>query len=45
MLVPIAIAAVLFFAYALTFDKIGDAVPKRVSQAFRRPAAPDKTVG
>ena len=33
MLVIIAILCVVFFAYALTFEKIGDAVPKRVSDA------------
>jgi hypothetical protein len=33
MLVIIAILCVVFLAYALTFDKISDAVPKRVSDA------------
>jgi hypothetical protein len=33
MLVIIAILCVVFFAYALTFEKISDAVPKRVSDA------------
>jgi hypothetical protein len=33
MLVILAIICVVFFAYALTFEKISDAVPKRVSDA------------
>ncbi len=33
MLVILAIAAVVFLAYALTFDKISDAVPQRVTDA------------
>jgi hypothetical protein len=33
MLVILAIICVVFFAYALTFDKISDAVPKRISDA------------
>jgi hypothetical protein len=33
MLVILAILCVVFFAYALTFENMGDAVPKRVSDA------------
>ena len=33
MLVILAILCVVFFAYALTFDKVSDAVPKRISDA------------
>jgi hypothetical protein len=33
MLVILAIIAVVFLGYALTFNKIGDAVPQKVSDA------------
>ena len=47
MLVILAIICVVFFAYALTFEKMGDAVPKRVSDAVAQKtgigAGSDKT--
>nr|WP_294552916.1 hypothetical protein [uncultured Rhodopila sp.] len=33
MLVVLAVICVVFFAYALTFRTIGDAVPKKVADA------------
>jgi hypothetical protein len=33
MLVVLAVILVVFFAYALTFRTIGDAVPKKVADA------------
>jgi hypothetical protein len=33
MLVVVAVICVVFFAYALTFRNIGDAVPKKVADA------------
>jgi hypothetical protein len=36
MLVLLAIICVVFLAYALTFDKIGDAVPQKVSDMFNK---------
>jgi hypothetical protein len=45
MLVLLAIICVVFFAYALTFNKIGDAVPQKVSDAFQKstPSQSDHT--
>jgi hypothetical protein len=45
MLVVIAIAAIVFLSYAVTFDKIGDAVPQKVADAYQNATAPtnDKT--
>lgn len=47
MLVIIAILCVVFFAYALTFEKISDAVPRRLSSAVAQKTGPgqggDKT--
>jgi len=36
MLVILAIVVGVFLAYALTFNKIGDAVPQKVSDAFQK---------
>ena len=45
MLVVIAIAAIVFLSYAVTFDKIGDAVPQKIADAYQNATAPtnDKT--
>ena len=36
MLVLLAIICVVFLAYALTFDKISDAVPQKISDMFNK---------
>jgi hypothetical protein len=36
MLVLLAIICVVFLAYSLTFDKISDAVPQKISDMFNK---------